>query len=157
MVFHWSLNGTKSLRVSKNLLSILTNLSNTVVWIVSACLLISKSSSPSYRPLEIVLSAHITIGITVIIIIITFLSVSPSLSQKSTWEQISIGLQRSSWYVCRFKLWEEVDGIKTSTRIIKKVYRLFFLYGHFYWDYTHETLVPFEVIFSGCNAFVVLL
>ena len=28
------------------------------------------------------------------------------------------------------------------------------LYGHFYWQYTHETLVPFEVISSGCNALV---
>ena len=30
----------------------------------------------------------------------------------------------------------------------------FFLYGHFYWEYTHETLVAFEVISSGCNALV---
>ena len=39
-------------------------------------------------------------------------------------------------------------------RIIKKVYRLF-SYGHFYLWYTHETVVPFEVISSGCNALVV--
>ena len=31
----------------------------------------------------------------------------------------------------------------------------FFSYGHFYWQYTHETIVPFEVISSGCNALVV--
>ena len=31
----------------------------------------------------------------------------------------------------------------------------FFSYGHFYWQYTHETLVPFEVISSGCNPPVV--
>ena len=31
----------------------------------------------------------------------------------------------------------------------------FFSYGHFYWEYTHETLVPFEVISSGCNALIV--
>ena len=30
-----------------------------------------------------------------------------------------------------------------------------FSYGHVYWQYTHETLVPFEVISSGCNALVV--
>ena len=30
-----------------------------------------------------------------------------------------------------------------------------FSYGHFYWEYTYETLVPFEVISSGCNALVV--
>ena len=42
------------------------------------------------------------------------------------------------------------------TRIIKQVSRLF-SYGHFYWYYTHETLVPFEGISSGYNAFVVPL
>ena len=31
----------------------------------------------------------------------------------------------------------------------------FFSNGHFYWQYIHETLVPFEVISSGCNALVV--
>ena len=31
----------------------------------------------------------------------------------------------------------------------------FFSYGHFYWYYTPETLVPFEVISSSCNALVV--
>ena len=31
----------------------------------------------------------------------------------------------------------------------------FFSYGHFYWKYTHETLVSFVVIYSGCNALVV--
>ena len=30
-----------------------------------------------------------------------------------------------------------------------------FSYGHFYWQYTHETLVPSEVISSGCNALVI--
>ena len=29
-----------------------------------------------------------------------------------------------------------------------------FSYGNFYWLYTHETLVPFEVISSSCNALV---
>ena len=28
----------------------------------------------------------------------------------------------------------------------------FFSYGHFYWLYTHETLVPFEVVSSSYNA-----
>ena len=42
----------------------------------------------------------------------------------------------------------------TCTRIIKWVSRLF-LYGHFYWEYTHETLVPFEAISFSCNAHLV--
>ena len=31
----------------------------------------------------------------------------------------------------------------------------FFYYGHFYWQYTYEPLVPFEVISSGFSALVV--
>ena len=30
-------------------------------------------------------------------------------------------------------------------------------YGYFYWEYTHETLVPFEVISASCNALVLPL
>ena len=44
--------------------------------------------------------------------------------------------------------------ILLCTRIIKQVSRLF-SYGYFYWLYTHETLVPFEVISSGFNALVI--
>ena len=36
-----------------------------------------------------------------------------------------------------------------------KKYSDIFSYGYFSWEYTHETQVPFEVIFSGCNALVV--
>ena len=56
----------------------------------------------------------------------------------------------------KFSQERSVDEKKKSfeyTRIIKKVSRLF-SYGRFYWQYTHETQVPFEVISSGCNALV---
>ena len=53
MVFHWSLSDSKSLQVSWNHLSILANLSNAVVWIVSNCPLISNSSSLCMRPFMI--------------------------------------------------------------------------------------------------------
>ena len=46
MVFHRSLNDSKSPKVSKILLSILTDLKNAVVWMVSTDSLISKSFSP---------------------------------------------------------------------------------------------------------------
>ena len=46
MLSHWSLSDSKS-QVSRTLLIILANLNNTVVWMVSPCPLISKSSSPS--------------------------------------------------------------------------------------------------------------
>ena len=44
--FYWSLSDSKSPQVSRNLLSILADLNNAVVWIVSTRPLISKSPSP---------------------------------------------------------------------------------------------------------------
>ena len=73
-VFHtnvcwWFLTGvweTASVRQSsRTLLSILADLYNSVIWMVSACTLISKSSSLFINPLLIVPSAPITIGITI--------------------------------------------------------------------------------------------
>ena len=49
---------------------------------------------------------------------------------------------------------EKTTHTHIYTRVVQKVSRLF-SYGHFYWLYTYETLVPFEVISSGCNALVV--
>ena len=46
MIFHWSLSESKSLQVSRTLLSILAVLSNVVVWMVYTRPLISNSSSP---------------------------------------------------------------------------------------------------------------
>ena len=62
MVFHWSLSDWKSPQVSRTRLSIMTVLSNTVVWIVSICPPISKSSRPFNNPLVTVPNAPITIG-----------------------------------------------------------------------------------------------
>ena len=49
MVFHWTLIDSKSLQISRTLLSILADLSNAVVWMVSARPLISNSSSSFYQ------------------------------------------------------------------------------------------------------------
>ena len=73
-VFHisiswWSftrVNDRKSPQISRTLLSILSDLNNAVVWMVSTLPLISKSSSPFINPLVIVPRAPITIGINVI-------------------------------------------------------------------------------------------
>ena len=65
MVLHWSLSVSKSPRVFRTLLSILANLSNAVVWMVSIRPLISKSSSSSNNPSVTVPSAPIAISITV--------------------------------------------------------------------------------------------
>ena len=60
--------------VFRTLLSILTDLNNAVVWTVSLCPLISKSSSSFSKLLEIVPRASITIGITVIFMFHSFFS-----------------------------------------------------------------------------------
>ena len=65
MVFHWSLSDSKSHKVSRTLLGILAGLT-AIVRMVSTRSLISKSCSPFTNPLEIVSSAQITIGITII-------------------------------------------------------------------------------------------
>ena len=63
MVLNWSLS--KSLQVSKTLLSILADLNNAVVWMFITCPLISKSFCPIINPSATVARAPITIGINV--------------------------------------------------------------------------------------------
>ena len=53
-VSHESQSDSKFSQVSRTLLSILAGVNNAVVWMVSTCLLISKSLSPFINPLEIV-------------------------------------------------------------------------------------------------------
>ena len=72
MVFHLSLGDWKSAQVSRTLLSILTDYNTTVVWMVSAGPLISKSSNICTNPLVTVPSAPIIIGITVTFIFHSF-------------------------------------------------------------------------------------
>ena len=65
MVFRRGLSVNKSSQVSRTLLSILADLCNALVWIVSPRPLISKSSSPFTNLLVTVPRAPITTGITV--------------------------------------------------------------------------------------------
>ena len=65
MVSRWNLIDGKSPQVSWTLLSILADLNNAVVSMVSTRPLISKSTHPCTNPLVTVPSAPITIGITV--------------------------------------------------------------------------------------------
>ena len=62
MVFHWSLSDRKSPQVSRTLLSILSVLSNVVVWMVSTLPPTSKSSSPFNNHLVILPKLPITVG-----------------------------------------------------------------------------------------------
>ena len=59
------LRNSKSAQVSRTLLSILAYLNNAEIWMISTCLLISKSSTPFSNSLRIVPSEPITNGITV--------------------------------------------------------------------------------------------
>ena len=59
-------------QVSRTLLSILGDLNNAVVWMVSTCLLISNSFSPFIKLLDIIPREPITIGITVTFMLHSF-------------------------------------------------------------------------------------
>ena len=65
MASHWSLSDSKSLQVTRTLLSILAYINNTVVLMVSTCSFISKLSNPLTNPLGIVPRIPSTISITV--------------------------------------------------------------------------------------------
>ena len=65
MVFHWNLSDSKYPQVSRTLLSILADLNNAVVWMVTTRPLISKSFSPLINSSVTVPKASITIGINV--------------------------------------------------------------------------------------------
>ena len=73
MVFYWSLSDSKSPQVSTTLLSILADLDNSVIWIVTTLPLISKSSSSFTNLLVTILKASIIIGIIVTFMFHSFL------------------------------------------------------------------------------------
>ena len=64
-VFHTTRVWVTASHIKSTGLSILVDLSNAAVWMVSTCPLISKSSSPCTNHFVTVLNALITIGITV--------------------------------------------------------------------------------------------
>ena len=72
MVSPWRLSDSKCSQASRTFLSILTDLNNVVVWMVSTRPLISKSSSLCINPLVTVPRAPITIYITVTFIFYGF-------------------------------------------------------------------------------------
>ena len=72
MLFHMGLCENMSPHVSRTLLSILTNLNDAVVWIISTRPLISKSSCPFTNPLVTVPSVRITIGVIVTFMFYSF-------------------------------------------------------------------------------------
>ena len=81
---------TASFLKSLRLLSILVDLNNVVVWMVSTRSLISKTSSPYSNPLVTVSSAPITIGITVTFMFRSFFSSQEILSTYFTFRFLSV-------------------------------------------------------------------
>ena len=73
MVSHGSLSDNKSPPLSRTILSILADLNNAAVWMISTRPLISKFSSPCTNPLVTVPREPITIGIIVTFMFHSFL------------------------------------------------------------------------------------
>ena len=71
-----SLSNSKSPQFSTTLLSILSDLNNAVVWMVSTCPVISMSSSSCTNPLQTAPRATITIGIIVTLMFHSFFKFS---------------------------------------------------------------------------------
>ncbi len=63
--FYWSLSVIKAPKVPRTLLSILTDFNNAVVWMISIHPSIFTSSSSLTKPMGIVPSAPLKIGITI--------------------------------------------------------------------------------------------
>ena len=93
MVFHWNLSD-KSPQVSRTLLSIMADLNNAVIWMVSTRLLISKFSSSCTGPLATVPRAPITISITAIFMLHSFLS---SLARSKYLSFFSLSFNFTLW------------------------------------------------------------
>ena len=74
MVFHWKLSDSQSPQVYRTLISILTNLNSTVVWMVFTCAFISNSSRPFTNLLVTILRVPITVGITITFMFHSFFS-----------------------------------------------------------------------------------
>ena len=94
MVFQWSSSDSKSPQAYRILVSILADLSNVVVWIVSTRPPISNSSSPLTTPLKIVPSTPIITGITVTFMFHCFFS---SLARSRYLSLFSFSLILTLW------------------------------------------------------------
>ena len=95
MVCHWDLSDSNSPQVFWTLLSILTDLNNAVVRMVSTRPFIFKSSRPHTNPLMTVSSAPITIGSTVTLMFHSFFF--SSLARSSYLSLFSLSFTFTQW------------------------------------------------------------
>ena len=119
MFSHWSLSDNKSSQVSRTLLSILANLNNAVVWMVSTRPVISKSSSPCTNPLVSVPRAPITIDVIVTFMFYNFfnslarsryLSLFSHSFNFSLWSDSTAKstILQFSFFVDYYKIWSSI-------------------------------------------------
>ena len=123
MIFPWSLWGSKSLLISRILLTILADLYNVVFWMVSIRPSVSNSSSLLTKFFETVPSAPLTISITV-----TFMlhSIFSSLAKsKNLW--------LFSFYLI-FIHWSAVTT-RSTLRQVLVFFSFFFLFFFFFVNY----------------------
>ena len=93
-IFPWSLRDSKYPQVSQTLLSILADLYNSIVRMVSFHRFISKSSLPYTNPLVTVPSAPITTGINVTFMIHSFFR---SLARSRYFSPLSLSFSFILW------------------------------------------------------------
>ena len=136
MVSHRSLSDSKSSQVFRTLLSILADLNNAVVWIVSTRPLISKSFSPCTNSLVTVPRAQITISISVTFMFHSFFD---SLARSKYLSFFSLSFS--------FILW----SARTAKSTIRQV--LFFVVVDYYkvwssgWDKVIRLYLKISVMF----------
>ena len=106
MVFHWSLRDSKSPQISRTLLSILANLNNIVVWMVSTCPIICKSFNPFTNLMGIFPAAPITIGITVTFIFHSFFFTSVARSRYLSLLSLSFNFTGWSGWTAQSTIWK---------------------------------------------------
>ena len=123
MIFLWSLSDNKSPQVSRTILSILANLNNAVVWMISNCPLISTSSSPFINPLLTVPSAPRKIGNTINFMFHGFFS---SLARSTYFSLFSLPFSFTRWSAGR---------VKSTIRWVLISFFFFLFFFSFFVDY----------------------
>ena len=126
MVSYWSLSDSKSHGVSRTLLSILVDLNNSVVWMVSTCPSTSNTSSPLSKPLWSVPRAPITIGI---IITLTFPSFLSSPARSEYFSLFSLSFIFTLWSAGTSKLHYTASSLFSSFFFLLNITRFGLLAG----------------------------
>ena len=142
MVFHLSLSDSKSPQVSRTLLSILADLNNAVVWIVTTLLLTFTSSSCRINPLMTMPRGPIIIGVAVTFLLHSFFNslarsrylylfsfsfnftVWSAGTAKSTIWQVFFSCYYYHYY--SFCCWRNLMGNSSGERILHKGWRAIF-------------------------------